>query len=232
MSVNKYPLICIKCNKSFLGDKPTRKYCSKECAGNANRHITKICLNCETPFTVPIFRKDTAGWCSRICYDTYRQQIKEAQPSCQTPLNQLPQLNNPRPTNFISKRPKGRNRGTKRGTPVLCHRCGINTMPFSPRRKYCDECVRIVNREQSEKRRRRYGIKPQKFNGYAQINNNQPCQICGWNTAACDRHHIIPRKEGGSDDIDNIIVLCPNHHRLADFGILSKEELFSFKRAP
>lgn len=36
------------------------------------------------------------------------------------------------------------------------------------------------------------------------------CAICGWNEASCDKHHIIP----GKHDLDNLIIVCPNHHRI------------------
>ncbi len=38
-------------------------------------------------------------------------------------------------------------------------------------------------------------------------------------------HHIIPRSEGGSHSLENCILLCPNHHALADAGILTREYL-------
>ena len=37
--------------------------------------------------------------------------------------------------------------------------------------------------------------------------------ICGWKEATCDIHHIKPKKEGGTNDNSNLIVLCPNCHR-------------------
>ena len=40
------------------------------------------------------------------------------------------------------------------------------------------------------------------------------CQLCGWKESSCDIHHIIPRKEGGSDESTNLIVVCPNCHRI------------------
>lgn len=43
---------------------------------------------------------------------------------------------------------------------------------------------------------------------------NVGCSICGWNESTCDVHHIIPKKEGGSDNFDNLIVVCPNCHRI------------------
>lgn len=38
-------------------------------------------------------------------------------------------------------------------------------------------------------------------------------------------HHITPRSEGGSHDLENCILLCPNHHALADAGVLSRDDL-------
>lgn len=42
------------------------------------------------------------------------------------------------------------------------------------------------------------------------------CFICGWHEDSCDIHHIVPRNKGGTNDLSNLSVLCPNHHRLAD----------------
>lgn len=39
------------------------------------------------------------------------------------------------------------------------------------------------------------------------------CSLCGWSLASCDIHHIIPISEGGSDDMENLICVCPNCHR-------------------
>lgn len=33
-----------------------------------------------------------------------------------------------------------------------------------------------------------------------------------------ETHHIQPLSEGGDDTVDNVIALCPNHHRQAHFG--------------
>lgn len=43
---------------------------------------------------------------------------------------------------------------------------------------------------------------------------NLPCLICGWSLTRCDKHRIIPGKEGGKYNIKNIIPICPNCHRL------------------
>jgi 5-methylcytosine-specific restriction protein A len=51
------------------------------------------------------------------------------------------------------------------------------------------------------------------------------CELCdrlGFETQSgalyLETHHIVPLSEGGSDDVWNIIALCPNDHREAHFG--------------
>lgn len=43
----------------------------------------------------------------------------------------------------------------------------------------------------------------------------------------CELHHIIPVRDGGSGEFDNLILLCPICHKKADLGIISKEKLKS-----
>lgn len=54
------------------------------------------------------------------------------------------------------------------------------------------------------------------------------CQVCGWVPPsflcpkgepwrALDLHHVIQKSKGGTDDHSNLLLLCPNHHRLAHF---------------
>jgi hypothetical protein len=50
------------------------------------------------------------------------------------------------------------------------------------------------------------------------------CRICGFD-AIVEVHHIIPRRDGGSDDPSNLITLCPNHHTMADRGLISGDSL-------
>lgn len=50
-----------------------------------------------------------------------------------------------------------------------------------------------------------------------------PCEICG-ESRIIDMCHIVPRRLRGSDGINNMLFLCPTHHRLFDTCMLSKEE--------
>jgi HNH endonuclease len=51
----------------------------------------------------------------------------------------------------------------------------------------------------------------------------RPCEVCGENriTHFC---HIIPRSEGGPNDENNYLYLCPIHHHLFDHYRLNKDE--------
>jgi 5-methylcytosine-specific restriction protein A len=60
------------------------------------------------------------------------------------------------------------------------------------------------------------------------------CQLCGWSargpyrTEVCEAHHLHWLSRGGDDALENLVLLCPNHHRVVhrndavlDFGDLS-----------
>ncbi len=50
------------------------------------------------------------------------------------------------------------------------------------------------------------------------------CQICDFTfqkrdgTYYIEAAHIIPLKDGGTDAPENIVILCPNHHKMLDEG--------------
>ena len=56
------------------------------------------------------------------------------------------------------------------------------------------------------------------------------CMRCGWNEARTDTHHIKSRSEGGQHSLANLLVLCPNCHRLAHDGKLTTKELKAIRR--
>jgi hypothetical protein len=50
------------------------------------------------------------------------------------------------------------------------------------------------------------------------------CRICGFDVVT-EVHHIIPVSQRGPGWLPNLITLCPNHHAMADRGLISVEEL-------
>ncbi|MEP3480788.1 MAG: HNH endonuclease [Fuerstiella sp.] len=65
--------------------------------------------------------------------------------------------------------------------------------------------------------------------------NNYKCQLCGDSIPLpngkhyVEAHHIKPlgHPHDGADQLDNLIVLCPNHHVMCDYGVipLSMDEI-------
>jgi 5-methylcytosine-specific restriction endonuclease McrA len=56
------------------------------------------------------------------------------------------------------------------------------------------------------------------------------CTICS--EKCFEIHHIIERAEGGSDELENLIVLCPNchQHRYHRSGEFTREQLRLYKQ--
>ncbi|MFB6213693.1 MAG: HNH endonuclease [Candidatus Nanohaloarchaea archaeon] len=54
---------------------------------------------------------------------------------------------------------------------------------------------------------------------------DKQCEWCGKDIDSPDVHHIKPREEGGPNKPSNLIVLCPNCHRKADSGVISRSKL-------
>lgn len=54
---------------------------------------------------------------------------------------------------------------------------------------------------------------------------NRQCEWCGKEVDSPDTHHIKPRKKGGPNEAENLIILCPNCHRKADRGMISRSKL-------
>ena len=52
------------------------------------------------------------------------------------------------------------------------------------------------------------------------------CCLCEWNEGICDIHHVIWKKNGGSNNADNLIVVCPNCHSI----IHASKEINNFKQ--
>jgi len=50
------------------------------------------------------------------------------------------------------------------------------------------------------------------------------CVVCGFDEIV-EVHHIIPRYLGGGDQLSNIVILCPNHHSLADRGMIKIKDI-------
>ena len=75
---------------------------------------------------------------------------------------------------------------------------------------------------------------------------NGRCAICGWRATeelitvkgrrqpayGNEIHHIVAVEDGGQATEDNLILLCPNHHKQANLGLISVEELRGYLKEP
>ena len=116
----------------------------------------------------------------------------------------------------------------------------------SNNRKYC-----------STRCRRKAGVTPTRVNHIMDMNNRlrnikpllyqayeNKCAICGWQIAdhliegqtgtmfsyGCEIHHITAVKDGGNDADDNLILLCPNCHKMANAGVFPADKLRSLTK--
>ncbi|MAH48812.1 hypothetical protein CMI37_23495 [Candidatus Pacearchaeota archaeon] len=125
---------------------------------------------------------------------------------------------------------------------LKCEICGDTFYNVMPQAKYCSTNCR---RHQKRKKSKEYNSKPENHvyhiagkikKKYGRI----PCLVidcgCGWTTAfleandmVCEMHHIKPRREGRDDSISNLAPMCPNSHKLADKGKLSRDKMVSIE---
>ncbi|HRV32245.1 MAG TPA: HNH endonuclease [Candidatus Paceibacterota bacterium] len=58
-----------------------------------------------------------------------------------------------------------------------------------------------------------------------------PCSKCGWYVEGVvgDIHHILERKNGGTDEHNNLTYVCPNCHRLIHTNKIKISELVNLE---
>lgn len=103
--------------------------------------------------------------------------------------------------------------------PLLDLECVVCSNIFKSKSKSAKYCSHSCKNTRSLKKK----YKSRTYLNYkvSELLNDTSCSNCSWNLETCDIHHIIPKKLGGSDDFNNLVILCPNCHRLADRGKLT-----------
>lgn len=103
-----------------------------------------------------------------------------------------------------------------------CKHCGNQFYSKSKTTKYCSTSCKQKN--YTFKSKGDFSMKT-----FARKMQSLPCQICGWEEATRDLHHIIPVSKGGKNVENNIIAVCPNHHRMIHSKLISEADLFHYK---
>ena len=108
---------------------------------------------------------------------------------------------------------------------LICIHCGAQFISAYKFREYCSTSCKLKHY--------RFRKRPDKLRQSTEIKCLQslPCEICGWKEATRDIHHIINVKDNGTDDLSNLVALCPNHHRMAHRKLLSQDDLLKIAQS-
>jgi 5-methylcytosine-specific restriction endonuclease McrA len=133
---------------------------------------------------------------------------------------------------------KGRVRDRKKGLALFCSKSCAASANSSRQQlfdKTCRNCAKdfttphittkycsVVCKESYLARLRRLDRRKGLFKKLAAL----PCELCGYTRASRDVHHITPISEGGTNDMLNLISLCPNCHRECHEMSFSRDHLF------
>ncbi len=112
-----------------------------------------------------------------------------------------------------------------------CEVCGT---PFAKKRtesrrywltkRYCSMTCKGVAHS-ATMRRGQIGSTGTAFRQAARNYLPESCAVCGWDETRCDVAHIVP----GIDTLENVVMLCPNHHRMFDRGLIPADEMRGLK---
>lgn len=62
-----------------------------------------------------------------------------------------------------------------------------------------------------------YLVESGKFEDRDEMNDGDVCFACKMNTCGTHKAHIVPRMYGGSDHVDNIVLLCRHCHKETEY---------------
>ena len=68
---------------------------------------------------------------------------------------------------------------------------------------------------------------PKKIRDFLLIASKHQCSIC--QTDTIDVHHIVPVEDGGTNDLENLMVVCPNHHREYHQGKFTEQQMRTYR---
>lgn len=217
---------CTNCNNTYETFDASSRFCSRECymeykVSHPAQYSTKQSYTCEYCGKSGVIRKPSeirnGVFCSR---------------SCANKAHSLAIANNPA-------------LDTDTGVEKTCLYCS-KIFYVKPNRadkaKFCGmicSAAYRINRRISKSGKDVSGDKnPNYKNSSNRVTSRKiglsrfgdKCAICGYKETV-HVHHIISIARGGKNSEENLITLCPNHHALADKGVITEKELFRLNRA-
>lgn len=219
---------CKQCGKEYKMNsrKENRLFCGVDCylqyraehpeEFSTKKRVTVACEYCGKEFEkgFSAYKKTPHHYCSRECANRARSET----------LKSVPEL------------------AHSKGAAITCETCGQTfyvKYHLVGKRKHCSRACAAAALFGTKRERAPRDTTGKNNPNYKGTNNRttakqvyfrsgmpRRCLICSWDTFV-DVHHITPRRHGGTNDLTNLIGLCPNHHRMADKGMISKDELTS-----
>lgn len=212
---------CATCKKQFKRQKSATKrnksgnyFCSRQCAAQRQqRELPDLeCQQCgKTFYTQPSRRKLSNNYCSRTCANQAQSRT----------LQDMPELRK------------------SKGVELQCKNCenSFHVKPYRAKKaKYCSRACAYASKYGKAQKGSGVDVSGQNNPNFKGTNNRvtsrrnatkyfgYKCMICNWEIVV-DVHHIIPVRDGGSNNLNNLAVLCPNHHAMADRGMINPDEL-------
>jgi hypothetical protein len=208
-----------------------RRYCSQACRkGHKIRHECKKC-GIEIVSNLCLSKK-LRKYCSYSCYRTangWQDQPRKKHPDsrpcvvCGTTI-QRPRHSVDRSWSLrIACTAECRKRWNKiKPLTLTCVHCGSTAegKGRKPKRFWCSYLCKLKSGALKVPPRSVSNLNNQAFRD----EYGTACLVCGYDRCI-DYAHIIPHRQGGTAHPDNIMALCPNHHRLFDAGKLTDDEL-------
>lgn len=116
-----------------------------------------------------------------------------------------------------------------------CENCGAIYLSKDMARKLCFDCLpsTIVHANVSNKEPQSILDLSKRTTVKILRRMKLPCSCCGFyiDGISLDVHHIIPRADGGLDEMTNLTYICPNCHRIAHTDVsLLKRSLISIEQ--
>ena len=189
-----------------IPERASAKYCSEACRiAHARAAAAKLCLQCgePLPWRPGAAIRERAKFCGNPCKFAY--QAKNPARARADRITQ-PCATCGKPVEFLA---------SQRGAASKNRSVNV----------YCDRKCKGLNHSKLMTGRRPSGgvyTSAATFRVIARTQFLDRCAWCGWAETSNDVAHIIDRRHGGADTVENVIMLCPNHHRKFDDGNLSE----------
>lgn len=104
----------------------------------------------------------------------------------------------------------------------ICKHCGKEFMSSSKNAKYCSDSCKQKNYRARQKSLSENGTS---IKNYYKVFENIPCELCSWDKTSRDLHHIIEVSNGGTNELNNLICVCPNCHRMIHNNLISEDNI-------